>query len=146
MRMTVAPLGGPEDWEAARDIRLEVFVTEQGVPADLELDGADATARHWLARDPEGVPIGTARAVTRPDGSWKIGRVAVRRSWRGRGVGAAVMRAILAELTRVGAPGAYLESQTHAQAFYEKLGFVAQGGVFLEAGIPHVAMGWSPPG
>lgn len=140
MTFTVAPLAGPQDWDAALALRMEVFVAEQGVPPELEADAHDATARHWLARDAAGEAVGTARAVTLPDGTWKIGRVAVRQGWRGRGVGAALMRAILAALSDAGAPGACLESQTHAAPFYEKLGFVAEGEVFLDAGIPHVLM------
>ena len=145
MRITVLPLAGPDDWEAAKAIRLEVFVEEQKVPASLELDALDAQARHWLARGERGEAIGTARAVERPDGTWKIGRVAVRRAWRGQGVGAAVMRQVMRDLVAAGAPGAYLESQTHAAPFYEKLGFAAEGPEFEEAGIPHVAMRWAPP-
>lgn len=145
MTITVLPVSGAAEWEAARAIRLEVFVEEQGVPADLELDDLDALARHWVALGADGAVLGTARAVTRPDGLWKIGRVAVRKAWRGRGVGAAVMRAIMRDLVAAGAPGAYLESQTHATTFYEKLGFAVEGAEFLEAGIPHVAMRWSAP-
>lgn len=146
MRITVLPLAGQAEWEAAKAIRMEVFVEEQGVPASLELDALDATARHWLAMDAAGEPIATARAVVQDTGTWKIGRVAVRKAWRGQGVGAAVMRQIMRDLVGAGAPGAYLESQTHAAAFYEKLGFVAEGPEFEEAGIPHVAMRWTPPG
>ncbi len=144
MTIAVFPIASAADWEAARAVRLAVFVDEQGVPADLEMDALDATARHWVAQDGTGGVIGTARAVPLADGTWKIGRVAVIKAWRGRGVGAAVMRAIMRDLVAAGAPGAYLESQTHAATFYAKLGFVAEGEAFMEAGIPHVAMRWTP--
>lgn len=146
MTITVLPVASAADWEAAMAVRLEVFVEEQGVPASLEMDALDATARHWVALDADGAVVGTARAVVRDDGTWKIGRVAVRQPWRGRGVGAAVMRTIMRDLVAVGAPGAYLESQTHAATFYAKLGFAADGEEFLEAGIPHIAMRWRPAG
>jgi ElaA protein len=123
-------------------VRLAVFVAEQRVPIELEIDEHDATARHWVARDEgeDGRVVGTARVVEKPDGAWKIGRVAVAASHRGKGVGAAIMRAILADARAEGAPGALLESQTHAMGFYERLGFAAEGPEFLDAGIPHRLM------
>lgn len=144
MTITVLPIASDEAWEAAQAVRVEVFVQEQGVPVELEMDEHDAAARHWVAIEPGGRVVGTARAVVKDDGTWKIGRVAVLAPWRGKGVGAAVMRAIMHDLVAAGAPGAYLESQTHARTFYEKLGFVAEGPAFEEAGIPHVAMRWAP--
>jgi ElaA protein len=136
--IAVRTLASPADWEAAKAIRFEVFVDEQHVPADLELDELDAMARHWLAWDGE-TAVGTARAV-RKDFGWKIGRVAVRRDWRGRGVGQALMRAILDAARRAEVRELQLESQTHALAFYERLGFVAEGPEFDDAGIPHRLM------
>jgi ElaA protein len=136
--IAVRTLASPEDWEAAKAIRFEVFVDEQHVPADLELDDLDAMARHWLAWDGE-TAVGTARAV-RKDFGWKIGRVAVRRDWRGRGVGQSLMRAIMDAARRAGVRELQLESQTHALAFYERLGFVAEGPEFDDAGIPHRLM------
>lgn len=134
----VRPLASDADWEAARTIRFEVFVDEQQVPAELELDEYDATARHWLAVD-DGTPVATARAVDK-EGRWKIGRVAVRKPWRGRGVGLAMMKAIVEAGREAGVPEAFLESQTHAVPFYERLGFVAEGPEFMDAGIPHRLM------
>lgn len=133
--LRVIPVQTDLEWEAAKAIRFAVFVDEQHVPVAEELDAYDAIARHWLAID-EGVPIGTARAVSRPDG-WKIGRVAVIASHRGAGVGLAIMRAVLEDAASAAAVEAYLDSQTHALPFYERLGFVAEGPEFLDAGIPH---------
>lgn len=123
------------DWDAARAIRMEVFVEEQAVPEALELDEHDAMARHWLARV-DGEPVGTARAVAL-EGTWKIGRVAVRAPWRGSGVGRELMRAILAAARDEGVAVLALDSQVHALPFYERLGFVAEGPEFDDAGIPH---------
>lgn len=138
MTISVRTLASPADWEAAKAIRFEVFVDEQHVPADLELDDLDAMAHHWLAWDGE-TAVGTARAV-RKDFGWKIGRVAVRRDWRGRGVGLALMRAIIDAARRAEVRELQLESQTHALAFYARLGFVAEGPEFDDAGIPHRLM------
>lgn len=136
--VVVERVESPEAWEAARAIRFEVFVDEQQVPPELELDAYDATARHWLLRV-DGEPVGTARAVEKPDG-WKIGRVALRRSARGQGLGHVLMRAILEEGRASGAPAYYLDSQEYAIPFYQKLGFEVRGERFMDAGIPHFRM------
>jgi predicted GNAT family N-acyltransferase len=136
--IAIHPVTSEQDWEAAKAIRFEVFVDEQQVPADIELDEFDAGAHHWLALE-DGVPVATARAVAK-DGGWKIGRVAVRQPWRGQGVGLAMMGAIVDAARAAGVPHAFLESQTHAIGFYERLGFVAEGPEFMDAGIPHRLM------
>jgi ElaA protein len=136
--IAVRPVASPVDWEACKAVRFEVFVDEQHVPAEMELDEDDATARHWLAVEGD-APIGTARAVAKPYG-WKVGRVAVRAPWRGKGVGNVLMRAIAEAARAEGVPELYLESQTHAIGFYERLGYVAEGPEFMDAGIPHRGM------
>ena len=128
------------DWE--RDgpelarVRTRVFVEEQQVPPDLEWDGQDAGALHLIARDPGGQAIGTARVLA----SGQIGRMAVLREWRGRGVGGALLDAALAEALRPGRPVPFLNAQTSAEGFYARRGFRARGPVFEEAGIPHRLM------
>lgn len=128
------------DWReesgALAGVRTVVFVHEQNVPADLELDGRDAECVHVLARDAAGEPVGAGRLM--PDG--RIGRMAVLRHWRGRGVGAAMLEALLSEARRRGFAEAYLHSQSHAREFYARHGFEAEGEEYLEAGIPHIAM------
>ena len=114
-------------------IRLAVFVDEQQVPLEDEQDALDDNARHFLASC-EGQPVGTARLLMQADGSARIGRVAVLASYRGRGVGAALMRHIEAIAT---APIIVLDAQTRAMPFYQSLGYEPSGAVFLEAGIPH---------
>ncbi len=117
-------------------IRREVFVVEQQVPIDIELDGADPDCGHLLAFDPDGRPIGTARMQA----SGHIGRIAVVKVWRKRGVGARLVEALVAVAREAGLASVDLDSQVHAVGFYEKLGFEARGDVFMEAGIPHQNM------
>ncbi len=130
----------PVNWNASRDqlraVRHAVFVEEQHVPEDLEWDEADERAYHVLASDEEGVAIGTGRL--RLDG--QIGRMAVAREWRGRGVGGAILAALLELARKEGCTVVRLHAQTHALAFYKKYGFTAVGDAFDEAGIPHRAM------
>lgn len=123
-----------ERW--ATPIRIEVFVKEQGVPAHLELDGADADCTHVLAFDRDGQAIATARLM--PDG--RIGRMAVLKSWRGKGVGGALLQALLDQAVRTGLTRVYLHAQQQAFGFYARYGFQAQGETYLEAGIPHFTM------
>ena len=117
-------------------VRTEVFVVEQGVPAEIERDAFDAVCRHAIARDAGGRVVATGRLL--PDGH--IGRMAVRRAARGAGVGGAVLQALIAEAARRGLREVALNAQTHALDFYRRHGFEAVGEVFMEAGIPHRAM------
>jgi ElaA protein len=127
----------PASVEACMAIRMEVFVREQNVPAEIEIDEHDATALHFLALR-EGAPAATARVLLKEGGATaKIGRVAVRQAARGTGLGAALMRAVEADPALAGVRRFVLEAQTHAILFYEKLGYAAEGGEFLDAGIPH---------
>jgi predicted GNAT family N-acyltransferase len=121
---------------AAAPVREAVFVREQQVPPELELDDLDATSGHAVARDPAGEPIGTARLL--PDGH--IGRMAVLAAWRGKGVGRALLETLMDAARERGMPRLALNAQTSATGFYERFGFVAEGGIFMDAGIPHVRM------
>ncbi|MDT8894106.1 GNAT family N-acetyltransferase [Halomonas sp. I1] len=120
----------------ASEIRRVVFIEEQQVPQEEEWDGRDEDCRHFLAIDRDGKALGTARLL--PDGH--IGRVAVLEEARGRGIGLALMDAAIASARRRGDPSVVLDAQTHALAFYERLGFRAYGDTFLDAGIPHRSM------
>lgn len=124
------------DRERLRAIRRTVFIEEQGVPEELEWDGLDEHCRHALALAPGDVPIGTGRLT--PDA--RIGRMAVTREWRGRGVGSAILQALLKEAQAAGCVLVELHAQVHALQFYGRHGFTARGPEFLEAGIPHRAM------
>lgn len=126
----------------AAALRTRVFVHEQNVPPELELDHYDADATHFVALE-NGAVVGTLRIVTlRDDHGWsaKIGRVAVEAATRRKGVGRALMRAAIEHARTSGARDCVLTSQTAVLAFYEKLGFTAHGEVCPEAGIPHRAM------
>ena len=124
-----------EDLKSCHALRRAVFIEEQEVPEDLEVDGLDDTALHLLATL-DGRPVGTARMLLK-GATGKIGRVCVLRDLRGQGVGAALIRAAVEELRRLGLAQAKLGSQVHAIPFYEKLGFTAEGPVYDDAGIPH---------
>lgn len=124
-----------EDLAACLAIRRAVFIEEQAVPEELEVDGLDGEATHLLATL-DGRPVGTARLLAK-GGTGKIGRVAVLREARGRGIGAALIRRAVEELRARGLARAKLGSQVHAIPFYEELGFVAEGPVYDDAGIPH---------
>ncbi|MBT2453919.1 GNAT family N-acetyltransferase [Streptomyces sp. ISL-86] len=129
-------------------VRTEVFVVEQSVPESIEYDAYDAGAVHVLAVDAEGAPLGTGRLLYGPSALGEtgsadvgsLGRLAVRRSARGLGVGVALVRAIEAEAARLGLAAVDLGAQTQALGFYERLGYVAYGPEFQDAGIPHRAM------
>ena len=124
-----------DDLAACLALRRTVFIEEQAVPEDLEVDGLDATAIHLLAtRDRR--PLGTARLLVKGD-TGKIGRVCVLPEERGRGIGAALIRRAVDELRGLGLARAKLGSQVHAIPFYKGLGFVAEGPVYDDAGISH---------
>jgi len=128
------------DWRSDRQrlsrIRRAVFIEEQRVPEELEWDDDDADAIHLLAVDADDTPIGCARLL--PDGH--IGRMAVLQSWRGKGVGRALLQKALEVARAQGHAIVRLSAQTHASGFYRRHGFIAQGDEYLEAGIPHLAM------
>ena len=123
------------DCTALQDLRYRVFVIEQKVPVELEWDAADATCLHALALDESATPVGTGRLLA--DG--QIGRMAVLPQWRRCGVGGAILDFLLACAQGQNLP-VFLSAQTHALGFYERHGFVAEGDVFMDAGIPHRRM------
>jgi predicted GNAT family N-acyltransferase len=121
--------------EASR-IRFAVFVEEQGVPREIELDEHDEPSLHALASVDDGTVVGTGRLLA--DGH--IGRMAVSRESRGSGVGGAILEALVEAARRRGDREVVLSAQTHALGFYRRHGFVEQDGVYEEAGIPHQSM------
>lgn len=128
------------DWSAQRDaarlVRHEVFVIEQKVPLELEWDEMDAASLHAVVHDERGNPIATGRLL--PDGH--IGRMAVKAHARGRGIGSAVLQALMTEARKRGDGTVVLNAQTHAERFYVRFGFVKEGVEFMDAGIPHIRM------
>ncbi|WHZ24404.1 MAG: GNAT family acetyltransferase YjcF [Nitrospira sp.] len=121
---------------AIRAIRETVFIVEQGVPKDLEWDGLDPACAHVLAWDDHGEAIGTARMQV----NGTIGRMAVLKDWRGRGIGRALLSALLELAAQRDLARVTLSAQTHAIGFYERAGFRPIGDLFLDAGIPHRKM------
>jgi predicted GNAT family N-acyltransferase len=128
------------DWSRAerliRPIRATVFIHEQDVPEELEWDGLDPQCTHALAWNGAGEAIGTARMQS----AGTIGRMAVLKTWRGRGAGRALLDALLDVAYRQGLSRVTLSAQTHAIGFYERAGFRAVGELFMDAGIPHRKM------
>ncbi|MFJ3333543.1 GNAT family N-acetyltransferase [Streptomyces sp. NPDC086766] len=139
----------PADREACFAVRKQVFVAEQGVAEEIEYDAYDAVALHVLAVRDDGLPLGTGRllygeaAAVKTGGEpsvGSLGRLAVAREARGLGVGAALVRAVEDAARARGLTAVDLHAQTHALGFYERLGYVAYGPEFPDAGIPHRAM------
>jgi len=125
-----------DDLATCHALRRVVFIQEQGVPEADELDDLDAQAIHLLAVL-DGRPVGSARLLRLGD-TGKIGRVCVLAQARGTGLGAALIRAALAEFRAMpGIARVKLGAQTHALGFYEKLGFAAYGAEYDDAGIAH---------
>jgi predicted GNAT family N-acyltransferase len=139
---TVALTDWQTDGEALSQVRFTVFVREQGVPPEIEMDELDADqarCRHVVARDASGQVIGTGRLILDKPVP-RIGRMAVLKSWRGGGVGAALLETLCAEARHLGYTQVLLHAQSHATPFYYGQGFLSQGAEFVEAGIPHQEM------
>jgi predicted GNAT family N-acyltransferase len=119
-----------------RAVRETVFIREQGVPEELEWDGLDEDCRHALALSLQGEAIGCGRMLA----SGHIGRIAVLPQWREQRLGTAIMETLLAEASAQGLSRVDVDAQTQALPFYRSLGFVEQGEVFMDAGLPHIKM------
>ena len=124
-------------WEQAQPVagplRFAIFVGEQNVPPGIELDDLDAKCIHAVAYDVDNKAIGTGRLL--PDGH--IGRMAVLRQWRGRGVGGRILEALIEKAREQGHKEVVLAAQAHAVGFYRAHGFAEEGREYLEAGLPH---------
>ena len=123
---------------AAFALRREVFVWEQKVPEAEEHDDYDLVATHFVAIA-EGEVVGTLRLIDQPEHT-KIGRVAVRQAFRGRGIARQMIRAAMDHARARGQERFYLTAQSDKLSFYEGLGFVAFGPEFIDGGMPHRAM------
>jgi len=130
------------DADAAREIRIAVFVEEQKFPLEQEFDAIDPQAYHVVAFDAAGRACGTGRLYPDPlHPEWaRIGRMAVLRSARGKGCGASVMQALLAEAWDRGFRTVVLSAQVPAIGFYQRFGFVPYGPHYLDVNIPHQSM------
>lgn len=130
----------PENAEAIRKLRKIVFIIEQGVDPKIEWDGRDHLCQHAIAITNAGEEIATGRIL--PTGH--IGRIAVLANWRGKGVGSAILKKLMMIAEDGQFPKVYLNSQTHALAFYQRFGFITEGPFFMEAGILHQRMIYKP--
>jgi predicted GNAT family N-acyltransferase len=130
----------PADWHTDKDdlraVREAVFIEEQGVSREEEWDDLDEVSQHVIARDLEGKPIGTGRLTPKH----KIGRMAVLKPWRGSGVGALLLQALIQRARELHYPELELHAQVSAIGFYERFGFKAEGDEFIEADIRHRIM------
>lgn len=132
----VEPADYKVDFPDLRRVREPVFVVEQNVPLEEEWDELDARCEHVIARDAQHRPIGTGRLTP----EHKIGRMAVLAEWRGKGVGEALLMALIDRARMQGLREVMLNAQVGALGFYEKFGFVTYGERFHEAGIEHQSM------
>lgn len=128
------------DWAADRELlaglRRTVFIEEQHVPEDMEWDEHDATCVHFLAVDDADAGVGCVRLLA----TGQISRLCVSETRRTEGVGRRLLEAAVAEARAKGLKEIFLHAQTHATSFYESAGFLVDGGIFIEAGIPHRLM------
>lgn len=124
-----------EDEAAIATVRREVFIDEQGVPDAMEWEDGDGVCQWFMAQAGDEV-IGIARLT--PEG--RVGRMAVCHAFRGRGVGSALLRAVLVAARSTGLGRVWLSAQTHAIAFYTHHGFQTEGPEYRDAGIPHRTM------
>lgn len=142
--LDISVIGSGQELREAHQLRHAVFVEEQGVPVDEELDEHDHSAEergavHMVGRH-LGLPLATGRLLTDvgDDGELaRVGRVAVRAECRGQGHGRAIMRALEEQARMRGFRGITLAAQVPSIGFYERLGYAVRGEVFMEAGIPH---------
>jgi predicted GNAT family N-acyltransferase len=143
MAIEIGQVETDDERSSVFSLRILVFVNEQLVPIEEELDGYDVTATHFLVRvrtsthDRRWLIIATARLVDKGDGVGKVGRVAVMAEYRGLGFGACLMRFIENHARVRGYRRLELEAQRHDIPFYEKLGYIAEGRIFLDANIEH---------
>ena len=137
--ITVRQATTGEELAALRELRHQVFVREQGVPPELEVDGLDAVAHHAIASNGDEV-VGTGRFVVTANGEAHIGRMAVRVDHRRRGIGGQVLKFLEEAAAGLGAPEATLHAQSYVSGFYLRHGYREEGEPFEEAGIQHILM------
>lgn len=126
-------------WKPVIELRYEVFVYEQKVPEEMEIDAYDEIAHHMLVEDSARNRVGAMRIVVKGKVG-KIGRVAVASDYRRQGVGTEMMAQAVAYCRSLKLESVTLDSQSYITSFYARLGFVPEGETFMDAGIPHVRM------
>lgn len=129
-----------EPYGDCADIRKEVFCDEQKYPVEAEFDELDKVTPH-LTVYKEGIPVGTGRIVYVDENSCHIGRIAVKKAYRGEGIGRLVVEALLKRIKSENIPTVTIEAQTHAAPFYEKLGFeIVSRDIIYDLHVPHYKM------
>ncbi|AJC96556.1 GNAT family N-acetyltransferase [Staphylococcus hyicus] len=128
-----------KEYQDVLSIRMTVFVDEQNVPKEEEIDEFEHISTHFIAYDDNGMALATARYRI-VDSIVKVERVAVLKDARGLGVGKQLMLFLENDALQQGYTQFKLGAQTHAIPFYEALGYTAYGDQFLDAGIPHYFM------
>lgn len=136
MTITIEKTSWQDAQAELRDIRTRVFIDEQRVPEALEWDGEDEQSSHFLARNSSGQAVGCIRLM--PSG--QLSRLSVLEPFRNQGIGSALLATAEEEARNAGMAEIFLHAQTHATSFYESAGFVVNGGIFMEADIPHRQM------
>ncbi|WHH61082.1 GNAT family N-acetyltransferase [Petroclostridium sp. X23] len=136
--ITTKWLTGEQDLSHPYYIRTEVFIKEQHVPQNIEIDQLDKTAHHVVVYE-KNTPVATGRLVI-ANQQYLLGRIAVLKEHRGKKLGDLVVRMLIRKAFDLGAQEVHIHAQTQAQAFYEKLGFIPYGKIYTEAGIAHINM------
>ncbi|MFC7140304.1 GNAT family N-acetyltransferase [Halosimplex aquaticum] len=139
MSVDVRAADSDADREAALSVRREVFIQEQGVPEDIEMDGKDDEAVHFVATDGD-EPVGAARLREVESGVGKVERVAVVADRRGEGIGRELMATLESAAADRDIDRLVMHAQTHVEEFYRNLDYETTSDVFEEAGIDHVEM------
>jgi predicted GNAT family N-acyltransferase len=131
----------PEDMAKVRFIRSEVFIKEQNCPVEDEFDNYDNTSVHFLIFY-DGKPVGCARLLIADNEKdiYKIGRIAVLKKYRKKGVGKEMCLYIIDKIKKSDGKKIHLDAQVQAKGFYETMGFTSQGDILDEVGIPHITM------
>ena len=131
--------GSGEEYTPSRQIRETVFVEEQGYTLEEEFDEYDAVCPHLVLFEGE-TPVATGRLILLPDGTAKLGRIAVLKNHRGKHLGAKIVEALLEKAKLLGAKRAYVSAQCYAIPFYNKFGFKEYGEEYPDGRIPHIDM------
>jgi predicted GNAT family N-acyltransferase len=138
MMIEIIKVKNDSELELVLDIRREVFIMEQGVPEELEMDDLDKDAIHVLA-SVNGEPAGCGRLLLHGKDA-KIGRVAVKKALRRTGIGNGICKLLMTLAAERGVQEIHINAQLSAVDFYTQLGFEKVGETFMEAGIEHVRM------
>ena len=137
--MNIKVVNTEQEKKDAYHIRMIVFVEEQKVPAEEEIDENDKTAIHFIGYETEGTPAAASR-LRFVDGHGKLERICVLKEYRGRHFGQQMINAMEETIISKGYKKSKLSAQTHAEDFYRKLGYQTVSGEYMDAGIPHVTM------